>query len=148
MMTTSLLKLETKYFVGSVIMSNRSRGFKFEYKTLNILKRNPNVIEALRSGGSHSLFDVIGFQANGIRLIQNKIDGYLKKEEREGLINFFKSLNYDFYKVVQFELWYYISKKKKKKAIIKPFGDYPIEKVIEKINSFNKKIKRGITEHI
>ena len=74
MMTTSLLKLETKYFVGSVIMSNRSRGFKFEYKTLNILKRNPNVIEALRSGGSHSLFDVIGFQANGIRLIQNKID--------------------------------------------------------------------------
>lgn len=95
--------------------SNRKRGYRFENKTANMLKKNPDNKIVIRSSGSLGIADVIVCDNDKVRLIQNKTNGYLSPDEREAIYKFLVGVS-DIY---QFEVWYYISKKKVKKHIIK-----------------------------
>ena len=124
--------------------ANLDKGLRFELKILRMIKsrKGKDIVEVFRTAGSHSIFDVVAFTTKGIRLIQAKTDGYLKRDERERIIKFFNSIDKDVVKTMQFEIWYYASKKKKRKLIAKKFGeDFNMDVMIKRLNKLNKKIK-------
>lgn len=100
--------------VGEIQSSNRKRGYRFENKIVNILKRNRDNI-VIRSSASLGIADVISCNTNKVRLIQAKTNGYLSPIEREEIYKFLTTSS----PMYQFEVWYYLTKKRIKKHIIK-----------------------------
>ena len=65
---------------------NRANGEAFEFRVLRHYKAQPNVLFAIRSAGSHGLFDLVVMMKTGEQhLITCKINGTLEQSEVKAL---------------------------------------------------------------
>ena len=65
---------------------NRANGEQFEFRVLRRFKRRSDVLYAIRSAGSHGLFDIIvQFKDGKMFLITCKRNGYLAPKEQKQL---------------------------------------------------------------
>ena len=89
-MTTKEFLVAVRNRNARVGKANRLKGEKFEFAVLAEYKRNSDF--AVRSAGSHSLFDVIARRAGKLYYINCKTNGYREQSELEALKQLKKKL--------------------------------------------------------
>jgi len=103
---------------------NRKRGEKMEIKIVNKFKKRSDVLNVVHSAGSFGTFDIVVHFINGITLyITAKMNGYHTDKERTKIKRFMAKLKRYSLDNVRIECYYYKSKRKMVRRIIKTERD-------------------------
>ena len=103
---------------------NRKNGEKMEILIVNKFKKRSDVLYTVHSAGSFGTFDVIVHFLNGtILYITAKMNGYHTQTERTKIKKFMQKLKRKKITNVRIECFYYKSKRKMARKIIKAEDD-------------------------